>query len=297
MARELTPSEAKAFAERYPSGDLRGHPAMRLEAATRIQAERLAGLLQPGRHLAHIEEEPVGVLAWTDDAWDSERLQWRCGRLTLACGGSHLVHMVREWQERTDREYVVARLPSSELASVRALESCGFQTVDGLLTFARETQRFADITARRVLPEEAEALGDLAQDTFSMGRFHDDPLVLPDQAKSVYLEWAANSAKGLAADAVFVTEDGEGLTAAATVRLDLPLGVAWLPLVFAAERARGAGSAVQCVKAALEWSLEQGCALVAVGTQVGNLPAARLYEKLGFLLSGSSVTLRWAKRS
>jgi RimJ/RimL family protein N-acetyltransferase len=35
--------------------------------------------------------------------------------------------------------------------------------------------------------------------------------------------------------------------------------------------------------------------LVAVGTQIGNLAAARLYEKLGFLLSGSSLTLRWAK--
>jgi hypothetical protein len=229
MARELSRSEAESFARRYPYGDLRGHPRLSSESAVQIQAHRLAGLLGPGQHLAEVDQEPVAVLAWSDENWDSQRLHRRCGRITLAWGGPNLVRLLADWQSRTDRDYVVARVPATDLRTVQALESSGFHTVDGLLTFAREPQLCDPDSARRILPEEADALGELARVSFAMGRFHDDPLVLPEHARAVYQEWAANSARGAAADAVFVTEDGEGLTAAATVRLDRPLRVAWLP--------------------------------------------------------------------
>jgi RimJ/RimL family protein N-acetyltransferase len=42
----------------------------------------------------------------------------------------------------------------------------------------------------------------------------------------------------------------------------------------------------------LRWFATHGMETVEVGTQLRNIPAARLYESLGFRLAGASLTLR-----
>ena len=42
----------------------------------------------------------------------------------------------------------------------------------------------------------------------------------------------------------------------------------------------------------LEWLRQQGCEVVEGGTQVRNIPSARLFRRCGFVMVGASVSLR-----
>jgi ribosomal protein S18 acetylase RimI-like enzyme len=63
-------------------------------------------------------------------------------------------------------------------------------------------------------------------------------------------------------------------------------------LVATTPASQGKGYGKQLVQGALHWFAEQGCDVVDVGTQLANIPAARLYETAGFRMVGSSLSLR-----
>ena len=72
------------------------------------------------------------------------------------------------------------------------------------------------------------------------------------------------------------------------------LGIRFASILMVATRqqARRRGVAQACTSAALDWFRANDVDVVEVGTQLSNIPAARLYEKNGFRMAASSFTLR-----
>ena len=209
--------------------------------------------------------------------------------------------------------HLSARIDASSLALAHALAECGFELIDGIQTFAlplevpREGQSCLTggvIRAPRHRGRCGRSRADIARSSFVYDRFHNDLAIGSDTADRVHAAWARNSVSGQAADAVLVCsssdrESEEGaIDSFVTVKIDsenavaLGLRIATIPLVATAIEARGHGAARRATEAALDWCRLQRVDIVEVGTQISNIPAARLYEAAGFRTTAISLTYR-----
>jgi dTDP-4-amino-4,6-dideoxy-D-galactose acyltransferase len=200
--------------------------------------------------------------------------------------------------------HLSVRLDASDLSSIHVLEANGFITVDGILTFAldlinhKRIEGDYDFIIRLGTAADAEQAAELARTAYLYDRFHSDPHIDTERADQLHATWLGNACAGKTGDGVIVAEDESGLLGFVTCTLQsdtaVTLGgtVGTIVLVAAAKRARGRGIGYATTMAAVEWFKEQGCEMVEVGTQLRNIPASRLYQKCGFRLVGSSISLR-----
>ena len=243
--------------------------------------------------------------------WDSEQLGTTAARINyLVADGPYaqqvetktaLVNrVVKEAMARGVRHLSV-RIDASDRSSLHVLEQAGFITVDSILTFAIDLTEHDptvvdhDFTLRHATPADAEVAARLAANAYSQDRFHADPSINSDRADRLHAEWIRNSCLGKAADTVLLAEDTDGLlgyVTCATRRTPDEKTKGTIVLVASAAHARGRGVGYATTMAALEWFREQGCETVEVGTQLSNITASRLYQKCGFRLVGSSISLR-----
>jgi dTDP-4-amino-4,6-dideoxy-D-galactose acyltransferase len=245
--------------------------------------------------------------------WDSEQLGISAARIDyLVAAGPYqeqqhakniLLQQLLRVAEQEGVAHLSARVDASDAASLHVLEQAGFITVAGLLTFALDlamhspVDRKHDFRIRLATAADADAAAALARTAYVHDRFHCDPVINDARADELHATWLRNSCAGEAADAVLVAEDEMGLLGFVTCTVqkdsaDLGRLVGTIVLVAAAPAARGRGVGYATTMAALAWFREQGCEIVEVGTQLRNIAASRLYQKCGFRLIGSSLSLR-----
>jgi len=182
-----------------------------------------------------------------------------------------------------------ARVPTGDVARVGSLERVGFRTVDVTVTFRRDPGLAVPGRVARVRdarPDDRRAVIALAAREYTVSRFHLDPEIADDVARSIKREWVDNYFKGARGDRMLVAEHDGEVTGFQLV-LDTPeAAVIDLIAVAAAARGRGIGSSLVCSLA--ESSPDRP---VQAGTQVANLPALRLYERLGFAVARTDYVL------
>lgn len=260
------------------------------------------------------DDEVCGVIVGMPLPWDTAQLGISAARVDvlLASGAVReqmmtktalLRHCAQE-VERRGIQHLSSRVDTEDISSVHALEGTGYLLMDGINTFALPTrQRMPAVERQQICvrlgnQNDAEAAQAIGRAAFTVDRFHNDPEVSPDKADGLYAEWVRNSFLGIAAQATVVAEDASGMLGFVTCQLrsdtipaiGYPTGIIGLVATKAGARGRGIGRLM--TMRALEWFEEQGCELTEVGTQVANIPAARLYENCGFRLASSSLTFR-----
>jgi len=257
----------------------------------------------------------VGLVILNDLPWDSEQLGSPVARLDyfLAKGTyweqfavkMKLMEMVQEYRVEKDLRFLNARVSASDLSSLHVLEQNGFITVDGILTFViglsdsiiMRSEFPHNINIRLATPADQDNAAELGRSTFIYDRFHSDPFIASDLADNLHAVWLANSISGTAADAVILAEDDGALLGFVTCKIQprskntLGKLLGTIVLVGTAKEARGRGIARQMTSFALAWFEQQGVDIVEVGTQLRNIPAARLYQNCGFRLVNSSISL------
>jgi dTDP-4-amino-4,6-dideoxy-D-galactose acyltransferase len=182
-----------------------------------------------------------------------------------------------------------AKVPTGDVARVGSLERVGFRTVDVSVTFRRDPglplpEHRARVRGAR--SDDRRAVMAIAEREYDVSRFHLDPAIPDDVARSIKREWVANYFKGARGDRMLVAEH-DGRVAGFQLVLDTPeTAVIDLIAVAATARGRGIGSSLVCSLA--ESSPGRS---VQTGTQVANLPALRLYERLGFLVAQTQFVL------
>jgi dTDP-4-amino-4,6-dideoxy-D-galactose acyltransferase len=247
--------------------------------------------------------------------WDSQQLRMPAARIDyLLAAGSY--NEQRSAKEMLLEELLVeaqnlgvwhmsARVDASDLSTLHVLEEAGFITVDGLLTFVLDLKEHSpvepinDFKIRLANADDAPETAALARSAFVYDRFHADPFIDRKLADELHANWVRNSCDGDAADAVLIAEDESGLLGFVTCKLagyvehnssNHRRGA--IALVASAPQARGRRVGYSLTMAALEWFRRSGCEIVEVGTQLSNIPASRLYQKCGFQLRATSVSLR-----
>jgi RimJ/RimL family protein N-acetyltransferase len=212
--------------------------------------------------------------------------------------------LVKEWQH-SHMHHLTARVDAGDLSTLHVLEEAGFEIIDGIQTLSLRLSDAArpasceGLEVRAFRPADLEAVLAIARTAYVYDRFHADAALADGVADAINEEWTRNCCLGRAADHVVVAVEGGRVVGYVTCKVDRrsadDLGVCFGSIVLVAttaEEARGRGAARQATLGALEWFRRQGVGVVEVGTQLRNIPAARLYEGCGFRQAGVSLTLR-----
>jgi ribosomal protein S18 acetylase RimI-like enzyme len=279
----------------------RNHPGVGVESALRLAEKSL-----------HDQDSVLagntGCALVTRLAFDSDLLGLSCGRIA-AMGAQNELDAISVVQKAIDLassleiEHLSVRCDADDLMLLDALQACGFDPVDAILTFTRSLQDYSPVAVdpqiRLASAADAEAVGEIARTAFSIDRFHSDPLIENARADELHYQWAKNSVLGTAADAVIVaTDDQDHPVGFVTCKLNhdtleaLGKSVGTIVLVATCESARGQGFGQRMTEQALNWFFHSGVDVVEVGTQAINGPAAKLYQRSGFQLTDHSVSVR-----
>ena len=301
----------------HPFPPYAGYPGWSSAASAalyRLRLRRALGSAASHAWVLHCAGEILGLLALRPLDWDSQQLALSAGRLDALLAlrqGDHgladrsllLAHALAASRE-LGIQHLSLRLDASDLLGLQAAQEAGFLLVDGLITCVHQLSgayplpEALDYGLRIANEADADTAADLARRTFIYDRFHADPAIPSERADALHAEWLRNACRGQAADAVLLAEDRGALLGfvtcqvqSDTLNLDAP-PVGTIVLVATAPHARRRGVAAALTRFALAWFQERGLALVEVGTQLRNLPAARLYQSCGFLPAASHLTLR-----
>ncbi len=191
-----------------------------------------------------------------------------------------------------------AKVPTGELGPMKTLTRAGFDVTDVNVTldWAGESHPLGfnaagDVEVGRASESDSLEIEDVAGRCFTYSRFHLDPLISTTQANDVKRQWARNACRGRAETVYTARRGGElaGFLAVLTSDTgDVKHAIIDLIGVDAAHQGRGVGESLSRAFIG-DW---QGKAdRLRVGTQISNIPALRLYEKLGFRVSETSYVL------
>jgi dTDP-4-amino-4,6-dideoxy-D-galactose acyltransferase len=264
-------------------------------------------------YIARQGEECAAISQYETLAWDSEviglpigRISWlidRAGTEDSPNIRGELLRLTIEEAQRSGTRYLLARVSARDVAAIHRLEKCGFELLDGILTFGTSaitkigpSENQSGLHCRPFLPEDLPALQEIAASSFSADRFHSDPLIPKAKADELHRRWIENSCAGFA-DCVLIAEESEpiGFT---TLKIDrsceanLGIRVGVVVLVATSVKHRHRGIASLLTQFALSWFSQAGCHWVEVGTQLANVQASRVYQWAGFKLVSSSLTFR-----
>lgn len=186
--------------------------------------------------------------------------------------------------------FATAKLPAEAVAEASGLADVGFRIVDTALTFAAAASAIpADRGAelRMAAPDDCGAVAAIARESFRFSRFHLDPNIPASLAGRIKVAWAENFFAGRRGDAMVVAVK-EGAVAgflqllrSAGDRLIIDLIAVKAPW-----RSHGLARAMIGHAARATSATE-----LVVGTQAANVPSVRLYEGLGFRLTGAQLVL------
>ncbi len=249
-----------------------------------------------------------GIACWSPLPWDSRMYGFPAARLDLAVAvdsASRRALVARLLASAASHgvRHMIARIDAGDIALTGTLVHAGFTLIDGIQTFSLSLPAAVSapgdgVRTRLFEPADLDQILALARTAYVFDRFHADDAIDAPTADRINEEWVRNSCSGHAADAVLVAVSGSEVLSYVTCRMDrdclpaLGVSVGTIVLVATAARARRQGAASACTRAAIEWLQSQGAGVVQVGTQLRNIPAARLYERCGFRIAANSLTWR-----
>jgi len=173
------------------------------------------------------------------------------------------------------------------------LKAAGFRKIEQLVTYARSLEDAPPVRSTWRIEQagetDVEACRAIAALALRSDRFHADPRIDDRVASDLKAAWIENSIRGRA-DSVFLAVRAGSVAGFNAVNLRGTTAIIDLIAVSPAFHGKGAASAL--IGAALE-RYSGTCVEMRVGTQAANLPALRLYEKLGFEEVGQAETWHW----
>jgi dTDP-4-amino-4,6-dideoxy-D-galactose acyltransferase len=231
--------------------------------------------------------------------WDSNHFGLRIGRVNDSKLTPALLAEIGAWEchHSIDCLYLLA---DPEALTMQLATHAGFRFVDVRSTFEIELSGVVlcdqSETVRLATLEDIQDLRRIAGESHRESRFYVDGNFPLTACHELYRIWIERSCRDRQfASAVFVAERDARLVAYITCILASRTGEIGL---FGVDiKCRGQGWGRRLVHRALSWFRAQGYARVTVVTQGANVPAQRLYQKCGFLVSTVQVWYhRWSYR-
>lgn len=197
-----------------------------------------------------------------------------------------------------EKDYMVsARCSVQDVKKIQALESSGFKFIENYCEF--ETEKFsigktlnAEISVRAASFDDINRLKIIAKESLLNSRFHMDPLISHQIAAESRAQWVENGVKGRS-EIVFVAEFKGKIAGFLCVKVkkdnDTRIGV--IDLIASDKDVQRKGIGWHLILAFFDFCLSEKLDKALVGTQGHNRQAILLYEKAGFTLSNSFISL------
>jgi ribosomal protein S18 acetylase RimI-like enzyme len=187
--------------------------------------------------------------------------------------------------------FVDVKAGVGEIEKISLLESLGFRLIDTNVQLTRKAGPFDIITTRCRFaePSDENAVRLIARHSFSQSRFHLDPAVTDEVANEIKSDWAGNFFLGKRGDWLVVAEqDGEISGFLQLLKKDNDTIV--IDLIAVKKDKQGLGLGSEMIAFASCACLQKEAAM-EVGTQIANHSSLRLYNQLGFQISGAKYVL------
>lgn len=221
--------------------------------------------------------------------WDSEFFGVSVGRVAPAT--TDLVAAAAEADAKgVDCTYLL--LAADDADRLMEAQRAGFTVVDIRIELGAETVSVDDPDhGCRIADPDADAswLKRIASQRFTNSRFFADPHFGREAAGGLFEAWIT---RGLAGDGrqVVVLDDRAGFVICGR---DTSLHEGIIELIATSDSA-ARGSGLRLMSGAHDWFLAQGLRSASVVTQVANVPALRLYERVGYRARRTDIWLhRW----
>jgi dTDP-4-amino-4,6-dideoxy-D-galactose acyltransferase len=198
-----------------------------------------------------------------------------------------------------DAAFFSAKIPTRNVGAVANATRAGFSVVDVNVIFDWDNEAVGDsgacgnsnMTVEASNADDAAAIEQIAGHCFVFSRFHLDPTIGQDRANEVKRQWARNACCGRAS-VVYVARQQNAVTGFLAVLESKSIAgsdaIIDLVGVDAGHQGRGVGLALS---SAFVERWRGRADRLRVGTQISNVPAMRLYEKIGFRVTETSYVL------
>ncbi|MNK07565.1 TDP-fucosamine acetyltransferase [compost metagenome] len=194
-----------------------------------------------------------------------------------------------EWEavvnEKPDLIYCIIEAPS--LKTVEFMKQQGGILYDnkikylkqGFTTSAPKNNEF-HCENTSLLTEDLE---EMVYQSGSFSRFNLDPR-LSVRFKDLYKEWILGSLNKKLADEVLLAKDNKG-NSVGFITLSIRDGIGNIGLIAVTEHSRGRGVGQFLMQEADNFFRKKQASAATVVTQIDNIPACRLYEKMGYTIT------------
>ena len=187
--------------------------------------------------------------------------------------------------------FISAKLSTSDLESIRIVESIGFNLIDTNVRFQKclgesykELHLSSGYSIRLTKDEDQNCIGSVAQNSFVYSRFHVDPLVDNHKADLIKRKWVENFYLGQRGDYMIVACFKSKPIGFAQIICRNDTLIIDLIAVDSAHHGKGLASSMITFAESLALDHSPATKMLVVGTQLANRPSISFYEKLGFRL-------------
>lgn len=227
-------------------------------------------------------EEPCELLPWDGEFWGFPIARVRGRTLTPDSLAS-----IDRWCEERSISCLYFLATFDDPTTVRCAEDGGFRLVDGRVTAAVSSSRFASddpvgVVIRPAISSDVSALRGIASEGYSTTRFYFDRHFPRARCGLLYERWIAESCHGFA-DQVFVA-DIDGMPVG-YITCHLPTGEeeARMGLINVASHARRRGIGQALIRHALDWFAERQIPRMIGVTQARNVAIQAFNDRCGFV--------------
>ena len=190
--------------------------------------------------------------------------------------------------------FVFSKISTDSVYMWQCLEKADFKLIDTNIKFelygtiSPERKQKKDIEICFAEKKHQKTTGKIARDNFIYSRFHLDPLIDNDIASRIKRNWVENYFLGKRGDEMVLTLlNGEPVGFLQLIIKDKEL---FIDLIGVDKKAQGKGVASAMIHFASK-NIKRPC--IKVGTQICNLPSIKLYQNLGFVLTGSDYVFHY----
>lgn len=215
--------------------------------------------------------------------WESDFFQHQIGKLNFSEYNSADI-----CSNMADFELIQAKVQADELEKIAFLQQQGFQLVEGEIDFRLPLQgKFdseqihAEIAQLADIPNLKQIFGE----AFPHSRFR-APWFSSADNQRFYQTWIEKAVKGEFDHLCLILKQGEQIQGGISLRLSDKQ--ARVGLLAVAPASQGQGVAGRLLQAAVQWAQAQQAENLWIATQISNLPAINLYQKLGAKTASTS---------
>lgn len=227
--------------------------------------------------------------SWKIDDFDSSVFGFKVAKI-VDLDSKNVESLIRDLI-KNKVAYATYRVQANNFPLIHALEESGFVLVDGLISLSLDLDSIKpeiESAIREAKKSDLANLKKLTTNLYSGTRITNDPKT-KSFANRYYTSWIENSVNGEAEDSVLVWDEQGQILGYVTLQKK-----GQIPLIGVSEKARGKGIARSLLNASFARFRKWGVDTVNIDTQMGNIPALRAYQGVGFKIVDSHLTFRWA---